>query len=265
MNSLKVYLYEAPFSLAYIRSLELALIEKCEMPQPILDVGAGDGIFGKVLYKSPIAYGIDLDYKELQIAAKSKVYKTLIQASGYGLPFCNDAFASILSNGVLEHVSQVEIVMDEMRRVLKPNGVCIITVPTVKYEENLFFRNLAELFGFPRLGIAYSVQNNKFFNHVNLWDGKKWLSLLQERGFRVADYAYYNDKYENWIEDLGLIFSFSAFLSKKFAGRWILFSWFRRLSAPIALAFMLNLIKVLQKTKGKSESSSLFIKAIKVS
>lgn len=49
-----------------------------------------------------------------------------------GIPFENDSVAAIRANHSLEHLSSIDKIMDEIYRVLKPNGVAIITVPSTE-------------------------------------------------------------------------------------------------------------------------------------
>ena len=45
------------------------------------------------------------------------------------LPFGNDSFDTIISTEVLEHVEKPWLMVKEIRRVLKPGGVCILSTP----------------------------------------------------------------------------------------------------------------------------------------
>ena len=45
------------------------------------------------------------------------------------LPFSNDCFDALICNHVLEHVPDDHRAMAEMRRVLKPGGRALVTVP----------------------------------------------------------------------------------------------------------------------------------------
>lgn len=58
---------------------------------------------------------------------------------GKTIPFPDDTFDGVLCTEVLEHVEDLEGIMDEIRRVLKPGGKALITVPFVWNEHEMPF------------------------------------------------------------------------------------------------------------------------------
>ena len=122
----------APFSWAIIRANELLLLEKETFKPPILEVGCGDGIVSSLLFKNKkgiIDIGIDLDRSELKRAEKTKIYKKLIQADITNTEFASNSFNTIFTNGVLEHIPDLESALNEISRLLKKDGKLITTSP----------------------------------------------------------------------------------------------------------------------------------------
>lgn len=70
-----------------------------------------------------------LDYSESALRVAKKNYKISNIAGNFvigdakQLPFENDTFDIVFSTGLLEHFKEPQIVIDEMVRVLKPNGI----------------------------------------------------------------------------------------------------------------------------------------------
>ncbi len=101
----------------------------------ILDVGCG---FGDVMLSlleagAEQATGIDPDLTWLTVAAArgsrdSKRFR-VNRAVGEQLPFRDNSFDLVCSNFVVEHVDDLELVVGEMIRVLKPGGLCLINCP----------------------------------------------------------------------------------------------------------------------------------------
>jgi ubiquinone/menaquinone biosynthesis C-methylase UbiE len=56
--------------------------------------------------------------------------RPIIQASAEELPFPDESFDVVYSSHVLEHVDSENKALEEMKRVLKPNGVLILGMPT---------------------------------------------------------------------------------------------------------------------------------------
>jgi SAM-dependent methyltransferase len=68
--------------------------------------------------------GLDIDSERTRAEAKADFLY-----DGQKFPFEAGSFDSILCNQVLEHVFNPEEFIKEIHRVLKPNGVIILTVP----------------------------------------------------------------------------------------------------------------------------------------
>lgn len=56
--------------------------------------------------------------------------RPIVKASAENLPFLDDTFDVVYSSHVLEHVISESKALEEMKRVLKPNGVLILGMPT---------------------------------------------------------------------------------------------------------------------------------------
>jgi ubiquinone/menaquinone biosynthesis C-methylase UbiE len=98
----------------------------------VLEVGCG---IGNILERIPngILYGADISAVQIERAVKrlgSKV--TLVKAPGEALPFVDKFFDRILCTEVFEHVLEPELVIAEMSRVLKDEGIISLSIPNEK-------------------------------------------------------------------------------------------------------------------------------------
>ena len=102
----------------------LNLIDK----EPILDVGCGSCNFLKICKDENIeAQGIDFSKKAVELAKKEKLKVKIGDAEK--IPFKNNIFATVTLLDVLEHVYSPRNALDEVHRVLKPQGELIIVIP----------------------------------------------------------------------------------------------------------------------------------------
>ena len=90
----------------------------------ILDSGCGNG--RQFMHSNTV--GVDFS-ENLLLDALSKLNIGLIKADIHTLPFTSSSFDVVLSIAVIHHLSTPErrrSAMEEMKRVLKPDGICLI-------------------------------------------------------------------------------------------------------------------------------------------
>ena len=96
----------------------------------ILELGSGLGLLGKAMKEEVHGdleyYGVELAFKP---ATKSKENLILpIQADVVKLPFVNESFDAVVSTDVLEHIANADGAVEEIKRVLKPDGKAFIVI-----------------------------------------------------------------------------------------------------------------------------------------
>lgn len=85
-----------------------------------LDFGCGTSPYRKLL-------AVD-EYVGVEIESEDK-RQGITYYDGYTLPFKEEKFDSIFSSQVFEHIFNIEDIVMELNRVLKPGGVMLLTVP----------------------------------------------------------------------------------------------------------------------------------------
>lgn len=104
----------------------------------ILDAGCGRGFYlNYYRYVSRIKLvGLELDDEIIRKAQRNIEHLpdiTLVRANLYHLPFPDDTFHAVIMSEILEHVEDDAQALREAYRVLKPNGVVVVTVPNANY------------------------------------------------------------------------------------------------------------------------------------
>ncbi|HEX9907344.1 MAG TPA: methyltransferase domain-containing protein [Thermoplasmata archaeon] len=100
----------------------------------VLDIGCGNGIYEQALSDNcEEMFGIDLDVKALRICREASVSADYIQANAEALPFADSKFDAVMIVEVIEHVEDPLGCLSEVCRVLRPNGVIMITAPNRGY------------------------------------------------------------------------------------------------------------------------------------
>lgn len=104
----------------------------------LLDIGCNDGNFTiKMANQAKCSpYGIEIN-EDLAMKAKEKNISVKIADANDKLPFKDKYFDIIVSNQVLEHLSNVDIFFDELYRILKDDGIIIISTTNIASIHNL--------------------------------------------------------------------------------------------------------------------------------
>lgn len=107
-------------------------------PDPLLDAGCGTGLLGPWLQQLGYSHvaGFDASEEMLAIAREKQVYASLSQAFlGPRLPFSQDQFAAAVCMGVFTcgHVGAHGL--DDLLRVIEPDGVLIFTVNEAMFDD----------------------------------------------------------------------------------------------------------------------------------
>ena len=118
----------------YISNL---VFKKIRESSKILEIGFGDAYLLKKLSANYQCYGADISPKNIQqMKIKFNNIKfDLIKTDGK-LPYKENYFDAFIASEVLEHMDDEELkkCITEIHRILKPNGIAIITIPA---KENL--------------------------------------------------------------------------------------------------------------------------------
>lgn len=96
----------------------------------LLDFGCGSKPYEKLFKNSNNYFGVE-------VYSNKKNLKSEIYYNGITLSFEDNAFDSILCTEVFEHVEQLDHVITELYRVLKPGGRMIVTTPFICIEHEM--------------------------------------------------------------------------------------------------------------------------------
>jgi SAM-dependent methyltransferase len=104
-------------------------------PQSVLDVGCGAGTNLELLaelHPASALVGIDIEREPLAYCRMDRAAPVL-QADVRHLPFASAAFDLITAFDTLEHVEDDAAVLQELRRVCRPGGTLLLTVPAFPF------------------------------------------------------------------------------------------------------------------------------------
>lgn len=122
-----------------------------------------------------------------------------------GLPFNDGQFKKIVGKHIIEHVDNIEYVMKELYRILKPGGVLILETPHFTYSNayvdpthKQFFayksftyfvdgedKNYYFDYGFESVEIRLSFNKRLPYNHLVEWIANKFPTVYEQTPLRL--------------------------------------------------------------------------------
>lgn len=186
--------YPAQPATAFWRAIEIDILSRASIPDGIgLDLGCGDGILTDILFKrmgrKPRLVGVDPDPLETEAARRYAFYERIHTTTGESIPECDSTFDFAISNSVLEHIPELEPVIAELSRVLKPGGQFFFTVPCPGFRENLAG---ALIPGTSRE--EYLRRLDRRVAHFNYLSKQDWNAIASRHGMHVRDVVGYLGK-----------------------------------------------------------------------
>lgn len=219
-SSRNMSLSEAVLSSVHRKAYEHAR-EFC-IDKEVLEIGAGSGYGALQLSKvAERLIALDIDKKAISYAREnyfSRQSKSLVIGNGNHLPFVDNSFDVVVLFQVLEHIrhKEVQAFLFEIKRVLKCNGIMLLTTPNKKIRLLPFQKPWN-----PNHEIEYSPRNlektlEKVFRRVNVF-GLRASSNVEKIEKRRVKQKPYDIYLKGKVEFLHRCWekSLARFISKK--------------------------------------------------
>ena len=117
----------------------------------VLEVGCGDGALLELLRQEGYSVdGVDASSTGIQHCKERGVRATCIDASTRGLPFSDGEFDHVVSLETFEHLMNPYFVLQEVRRVLKPGGRFVCSIPNPLTGHPYLYPGLFEYWNYRR-------------------------------------------------------------------------------------------------------------------
>lgn len=139
----------------------------------ILDVGCGDMYLSTELTQYDWT-GIDINIEK----AKGRAVKHLLENTPY--PFPDQSFDAVVCSEVLEHIFDPLTVSKEIRRLLKPDGIYVLSTPNHNYIDH-------HLRGFKQ--IVFNLTESWTKEHIHQYTVDSHKEILEASGFKLHRYT----------------------------------------------------------------------------
>ncbi|MBI2011689.1 class I SAM-dependent methyltransferase [Candidatus Daviesbacteria bacterium] len=198
MKFVLIYLTSLWHKSAWSNNQTLSFLIKSEKKAKILDLGTyrPELIIERVKQiKNPEIYVVDIDKETIKLCKKAGLH-SLQRNLEKPLPFKDNFFDLITANQIIEHLVNVDLFIEEIYRVLKPNGYLLISTENLSSWHNIF----ALLMGWQafsqhiskKQGIGNPIRLQKDSHtensiHIHIFTLKGLLELLELNNFKIIN------------------------------------------------------------------------------
>lgn len=143
----------------------------------VIDLGSGCGAIGEEVRKQGNGVWILDSKKAVEIAKKNFPKLNILAGTALDIP-TNEKFDVVLVSELIEHIIDIDKLFLEVKRVMKDNGIMIITTPNCSR-----LRNIVDLIrGLLTRGFDYMYENPI---HIRFFTPVAFAQTLVEHGFKI--------------------------------------------------------------------------------
>jgi ubiquinone/menaquinone biosynthesis C-methylase UbiE len=182
-------LYASVPPLSHWRAWEYAAYQKFQIKGRILDLGCGDGKYFRLLWPSADnVVGVDMEPNVAELGRKSGVYRNVHITTANQVPELSESFDCVFANCSLEHMDDLNGVLSEIYRCLKPGGTLLCSVVTNRFVEWCVLPYIVAKAGFE--DVANKLLNDflEYHHLANPLSVEDWKNRFQVSGLYVESH-----------------------------------------------------------------------------
>lgn len=167
-------------------------------PKRVLELGCGDGTLAlkmRSLIDAQV-FGVDLSEKAVELAKEKNIIAKKADLN-LGIPFESNFFDLVISDQLLEHIHNTDLLISEGFRVLKKKGYIIIITPNLSFWLNriLFLFGIYPIFleastEVKTVGLGHFkrfILDKNAMGHIRVFNLPSLIDILELQGFRVKE------------------------------------------------------------------------------
>jgi len=184
--------------LSHWRAWEYAAYQNYRIKGRVLDLGCGDGKYFRLIWpKVKDVIGVDMNPAVAELGRKSGVYQNLHVTPAHQIPEMDESFDHVFANCSLEHMDNLEAVLTEIKRCLKPGGTLLCSVVTNRFVQWSILSNILAEAGYEK---ESSLQKKNFLEYHNLTNAlavNEWVNQFKTAGLETEEHIPIMPKFNN--------------------------------------------------------------------
>ncbi len=175
--------------LSHWRAWEYAAYQNYRLKGKVLDLGCGDGKYFRLLWPNlNNVVGVDHDLSVAELSRKSGVYRSVHVGPAHKVPEQDSSFDHVFANCSLEHMDDLDLVIAEIFRCLKPGGSLLCSVVTNRFIDWSLLPKAVASTG--NVAIAETLQRDFLtYHHLsNPLSVDEWITRFSYAGLSVIEH-----------------------------------------------------------------------------
>jgi SAM-dependent methyltransferase len=173
-------------------------------PKVFLDIGCGSGVATRFIGERAGAakiVGVDISERAVAEARRTGIDARQVNVDAESLPFEPGSMDAVHCGEVIEHVVDTDRLLDEIKRVLSPDGVCVLSTPNLAAWHNRaalligyqpFLSQVSFRYGAGRPPIAAAGGGGGHLRMFTRWALREFLRMhevevIEERGVGIFE------------------------------------------------------------------------------
>ncbi len=166
-----------------------------------LDLGAGKGVYSKILAQKKVRiFSTDINYEFIKDIDKSTPNLYLSVSDATKLPFKDLSFNYVFAIETLEHVEGLDGALEEIKRVVKNEGIIYITIPNkffpLETHHVYFFKKKIDGRLVPFLSMFDLI--HKKIGSARRFSIKELQNIFQKKDFSLIGWDYLMPVFDNF-------------------------------------------------------------------
>lgn len=186
--------------LSHWRAWEYAAYQHYRLDGRVLDLGCGDGRYFRLIWpQATDVVGVDMSPGVAELGRQSGVYREVHVAPAHQVPEPDASFDHVFANCSLEHMDQLDAVLAEIHRCLKPGGTLLCSVVTDRFVQWSLLPNLVAMAGFDDAAAALQKDFLDYHHLANPLSVDAWAKSFKRAGLVAEEHIPILPKHNSGI------------------------------------------------------------------